>query len=478
MSNPTSPDTMNVNRRRWLHMSGATLAGALGATSLSSLMLTPAHAQSSYKALVCVFLYGGNDGLNMVLPTDTTRYNQYQGVRGALALPKASLVNLAGSDYGLHPSMSALASVWADKGLAPVFNLGPLNRPLTKAEFRSWPSSDARIPESLFSHADQQVLWETASSRVAERTGWGGRAAATLQTVNPVISVGGNGRFGLSALDTPLVLPGPGSTFGLQGLESTWDPVVQRKAALDKLYAATDPNQMLSAFSGQQLDAFEMATRLGTLVKIKPGDPGATAAIDTAFAPVTGTNGEISTGLGRQLYQVAKLVQGRTTVRGDRQVFFAQQGGFDTHSGQVAGTSQEGHHARLLKELADAMACFYNAMKAVGMGDSVTLFTQSDFGRTFATNNSTGTDHAWGNNQLVVGGAVKGATYGAYPELVLGGPDDVGLESWERQGRWIPSLSVDQYAATLLNWFGASSGQLATILPNLQNFSQKNLGFV
>ena len=477
----TLPPTaaMAVNRRRWLRFSGATLASALGATGLSALMPATAQAQSGYRALVCVFLYGGNDGCNTVVPTDTTRHNQYAAVRGALALPRDSLVNLPGTDYGLHPSLSALAGAWSDRKLAPVFNVGPLNRPLTKAEFRSLPATDLRMPQNLFSHSDQQVLWEAASSTVVERTGWGGRAAATLGMANPVISVGGNGRFGLSTLQTPLVLPEPGGTFGLSGLTNpSWAPDIERKRALEALYAGGDSNQLLNSYLTQQRAAFEMSARLGSLVAVKPGDV-AGSAIDAAFAPIT-ASGRINTPIGRQLYQVAKLVQGRLTVQGDRQIFFAEQGGFDNHSAQIAGSSLEGSHARLLKTLGDAMGCFYNAMKATGLSESVTLFTQSDFGRTFKPNSSSGTDHAWGNHQLVMGGAVQGgATYGRFPELVIGGPDDVGQDPWELHGRWIPTLGVDQYAATLLGWMGASDSQLNAILPNLRNFgSNRRIGFV
>jgi uncharacterized protein (DUF1501 family) len=167
-------------------------------------------------------------------------------------------------------------------------------------------------------------------------------------------------------------------------------------------------------------------------------------------------------------------------VQGNRQIFFAQLGGFDTHANQIGGTVLVGNHANLLKEVGDSLACFHNAMKAMALADAVTAFTQSDFGRTFTPNNSSGTDHAWGNQHLVIGGAVKGGlTYGTYPTLALGGPDDVGVDSWELQGRWIPTSSVDQYAATLLSWFGADAGQLDTVLPNLGNFgSARTLGFL
>lgn len=474
-----SMQAKQMNRRRLLQWGGGALAGALGAGSISLMAPRMARAQSGYKALVCLFLYGGNDGTNMVVPNDVSRYNQYAGVRGALALPRSSLVGLSGTDYGLHPAMSALGPVWSSGALAPVFNLGPLHAPLTKTEYRNAPPSSPLIPDSLFSHSDQQLLWESSGSVALARTGWGGRAVATLNAGSPVISVGGNARFGLSSLVSPLVLPGPGANFGLEGMSSTWDPVVRRKAALMALYGQTQASTLGEVYAAHQREAMSVADRLGGLLKVLPRDHVSTQ-IDAAFAPLTNAQGALTTRLGGQLYQVAKLIEGRTTVQGSRHIFFAQMGGFDTHGEQISTDSQSGTHARLLKELGDAMACFQAAMVALGLDDQVTLFTQSDFGRTFAPNSSTGTDHAWGNHHLVMGGAINGrTTYGAYPELVLGGNDDVGVNSWERQGRWIPRLSVDQYAATLLRWLGASEGQLDTILPNLANFgSARNVGFL
>jgi uncharacterized protein (DUF1501 family) len=474
---------LDTTRRRWLLGSGATLASALGAGTVGNLLLhaKPAYA-ADYKALVCIFLYGGNDGMNMIVPSDTARYNQYAGVRSGLAIPKASLTPLAGVNYGLHPSMQALSTAWSDGHLAPVFNVGPLAQPLTKAQYRAATANSGVLPSSLFSHSDQQILWETGSSDSLTRTGWGGRASEALVTANPVISVAGSARFGLTALQTPLVLPGPGATFGAYGLQAsdTWAPQLARKAAIDALYAQAQDVALADAYTAAQRDAFAMSTRLAALVKTQPGEAGAVAAIDTAFASLT-VSGKVTTGLGQQLYQLAKLIAGNATVQGNRQIFFASMGGFDTHGNQlVTGSPLEGDHARLLKELGDALGAFYAAMKAIGLGDAVTAFTQSDFGRTFAPNNSTGTDHAWGNQHLVVGGAVKGgATYGSYPDLVLGGANDVGQDSWELQGRWIPTTAVDQYAATLLGWFGASETQLDTVLPNLKNFgTARKLGFL
>lgn len=479
----TNQPMIDAARRRWLLGSGATLASALGAGTLGNLLLNakPAYA-ADYKALVCVFLYGGNDGMNMIVPSDDARYNQYAAVRKGLAIPKANLTSLGGVSYGLHPSMAALGTAWSNGHLAPVFNVGPLAQPLTKAQYRAASANSSVLPSSLFSHSDQQVLWETGSSDSLTRTGWGGRASEALATVNPVISVAGTARFGLTALQTPLVLPGPGSTFGAYGLQAsdTWAPQVARKAAIDALYAQAQDVAIGDTYTAMQRDAFAMSARLGDLVKTQPGEAGASAVIDAAFAGLT-ASGKITTGLGKQLYQVAKLIAGNATVQGNRQIFFASMGGFDTHGNQVVtGSPLEGDHARLLKELGDALAAFYAAMQGLGLGGAVTAFTQSDFGRTFAPNNSTGTDHAWGNQHLVLGGAVKGgATYGTYPDLVLGGNNDVGQDAWELQGRWIPTTAVDQYAATLLGWFGATDGQLDAVLPNLVRFgSARRLAFL
>jgi uncharacterized protein (DUF1501 family) len=254
---------------------------------------------------------------------------------------------------------------------------------------------------------------------------------------------------------------------------------VARRTAIDVLYAQPQDVLLADVYCSMQHDAFAMSERLRGLVMSVPGGVGSSAVIDAAFAPLI-SGGAFTSWIAAQLYQIAKLIDGNAVVQGNRQIFFARHGDFDTHAGQaVAGSPTEGAHARVLKELGDALAAFQTAMGNLGLDDAVTAFTQSDFGRTLTPNSSGGTDHGWGNHQLVLGGAVRGGTtYGTYPELVPGGPDDVGVEGWELQGRWIPTTSVDQYAATLLGWFGASPGQLDSILPNLRNFPMRNLGFL
>lgn len=474
--------TVSLDRRGFLRRSAALTAAALGAGTLAPLAMRSARA-ADYKALVCLFQYGGNDGMNTVLPRDAVRHAQYAAVRGAMAIPLANVVPLAGTDYGLHPALSALQPVWDAGDLAPVFNVGPLNRPLTKAQLRAEPAGSLAVPQGLFSHSDQQLQWETGLSVSLSPTGWGGRAAQVLATDNPVVSVGGNGHFGIEPLRTPLVLPGPGGFFGAYGLSEAEMVVPSnqlRRQAIDAMYGTPQGVQLADAFRTQQLDAFALSAKLGGIVIATPGDPLVGAAIDDAFAPLI-VGGQVTGQVGPQLYQIAKLVAHRATLGGDRQIFFATQGGYDTHEGQVdAGNVLGGMHAGLLKDLGDAVAAFHRAMTALGLADQVTLFTQADFGRTFVPNATWGTDHAWGNHHLVVGGAVQGGrTHGRYPALVLGGDDDVGVESWELQGRWIPGASVDQYAATLLRWFGADEGQLDAVLPNLANFGDaRGLGFL
>jgi uncharacterized protein (DUF1501 family) len=478
----TRSSSTPVRRRDWLRFVGgaAGLAALGGAGSLAM----PRSAQAAdYKALVCIFLFGGNDGFNMVVPTDTTRHTQYGVARSSLALPKTSLLQLTGSDYGLHPAMASLKPLWKLRHLAPVLNVGPLAAPLTKAQYLAAGPNSELVPDNLFSHSDQQRAWEGASTDSLARTGWGARATETLATSYPVISFGGNSRFGSGEQGFALALPGPGGVFAANGLtqaDLAWVGNQKRKAAVDALYAPSQTGQLAEVFASTQRDAFAMSDRLAGLVAGKPGDPGVPAAIDRAFAELIDGD-QLSTDLAGQLYQIAKLIAGREQVQGDRHIYFASLGGFDTHAGQVANDDNtQGLHADLLRELADAMAAFHDAMQNLGLGQQVTAFTQSDFGRTFVPNNSQGSDHAWGNIQLVSGGAVLGgATYGSYPTPVLGGPDDVGVEAWELQGRWIPTASVDQYAATLLGWFGATAAQLDTILPGLSAFgSARSLGFM
>src|SRR5574343_54270 len=483
MTHDSRPD---LPRRQWLRralgLAGAPLltGAGVGVISLAGNLALPARSAraADYKALVSVFLYGGNDGMNTVTPTDATRHAAYAAVRGPLALPRGALLGLTGTDLGLPPALSAIAPMWAQGRLATLLNVGPLWGPSSKAELRAAAEGSDLVPDALFSHSDQQVLWETSHTDAMTRAGWGGRVAEQMALRDPVISLEGNHRFGVGDLQTPLVLPGPGELFGVYGMEpstETWAPWAARTAALRGLYEDAQGNVLADAFAAQQRHAFEVSTRLGALVERMPGDAGSVAAIDNAFAPLLDAQGNFGTRLAGRLYQAAKLIADAAGA-GGRQIYMLGQDGYDTHGQQVGTDPLTGNHAALLKELGDALGAFHGAMAALGLDGQVTTFTQSEFGRTFLPNNSAGTDHAWGGMHLVLGGAVQGhgvggssGVFGRYPELALGGPDDIGENEWERQGRWIPTLGVDQYAGTLLRWFGATPSQVATVLPHLSN---------
>jgi uncharacterized protein (DUF1501 family) len=467
-------------RREWLRRCGALMAGGMALGPLAG--LAGGRGNGGYKALVCIELAGGNDGLNTITAIDDSRYAQYSTVRGPLALPQSALLPLNG-DYGLHPALSALIPLWQQKKLATLFNVGPLHQPLTQAEYISLPEGSPEIPGNLFSHADQLACWESSTSDPLTRSGWGGRASAVLNTANPVISLGGNTLFGVESLRTPLVLPFAGAYFGATGLMSQdlGDPGNRlRRTAMDALHAQPQNVDLADAYTAIHNYAFVVAERLGALVGSVPGDKLSVPAIDEAFAPLFNKEGLPGTFTAAQLYQVAKLIKGRAIVLGNRQLFYVRLGGFDSHSNQLdPANPTQGMQAALLQELGDAMAAFQGAMDNINMSEQVTTFTQADFGRTFLPNTSLGTDHAWGNQHFILGGAVNGGkTYGTYPTLVLGGQDDVSDDPNNSQGRFIPTTSVDEYARTLLHWFGLNGDQIATVLPNIGNFPPGRLGFL
>lgn len=465
-----------MNRRNFLQAAAA----SLGAGVVPALLSGAVQAQSSgYRALVCIFLRGGNDGTNTIVPRDTTRYNQYAAVRRQLALPASALLPL-NADWGLHPALTGLSTAWSEQALAPVFNVGPLFQPLTREDYLNARMTGKTVPQSLFSHYHQQLLWETSHHDVSRRSGWGGRAAATRTGL--VMAGAGNSRFGLTEQATPVVFPGPGAVFGLQGYWS--GPSAARLSALQALHQEASEHVLHQAYARHQLDAMALADQLGPILRINPRD-NPSEPINAGFASVTDSGGYLYSNLARQLYQIAKLIEYRASLppsvgQGSGHIYFAILDGFDTHAHQIGTDVYGGDHAALLRTLGDAMGAFYQATRLLGLADSVTTFTQSDFGRTLLPNASRGTDHGWGGHQLVMGGSVIGhATYGTYPSLVLGGPDDAGGPAWEQQGRWIPTASVDQYAATLLRWWGLDESQLNALLPNLVNFgSARSLGFL
>lgn len=452
---------MKHTRREFLH---ALSAGAAVA-SLSRFGVSPVWAQSAptdYKALVCIFLFGGNDGNNVVIGADTAGYTEYSAVRGA-----ASGINIAQSElltiqpkntsrvFGLHPSLAKVHPLFASGQLAVLANVGPLNRPTTKAAYLAGTDN----PYQLFSHADQQAQWQTTFSDEPSRTGWGGRLADAVKSMNgsaamPVsTSIAGNVLFAQGSATSALTVPSSG-TFGLSD-NGTNSIARARQQALAALLGEGRDHTLVMETADGLANAINLSTIVNPVI----------SATNTTIQSLFNTTGN---SLALQLQQVAKLIAARDTFGVKRQVFFVSLGGFDTHTGQL------NTQVNLLTQVGDAMKSFYDATATLGVADKVTSFTLSDFGRTFKPAAGGGSDHAWGNHHFIMGGAVKGgAMYGTFPTLALTGPDDVSSE-----GRWLPSTSVDQYAATLATWFGVTDAQLSTVLPNLSAFPTKNLGFL
>jgi len=454
------------SRRKFLRISCRSL-GTLGAATLMSRFsqvnaLAQDSCPSDYKALVCIFLFGGNDGNNTVVPISTpsnpaNSYSNYAQIRGGLALPAADLNvigNSKGDQYGLHPSLTELASLYNNKNVAVMVNVGTLVTPLTQAQYKN---QLAAIPSNLFSHLDQQTEWQTSLAQGSGATGWGGRVADAIQSCNTsgfptILSVGGNNLFNTGAETNPATVT-PGQVLGLQGF-NTSAASVARMSALQSLLTFDNGVSLVQASNTIVSSGLSQAAVLNQAL-------AGGKALTTVFP---------NTSLGSQLAQVAKIINVRSALGMRRQIFFAYLGGFDTHDLELIdqGTG--------LAQVSQAMKAFYDATVEMGTADQVVTFTESDFGRTLQPSGGAtlGTDHAWGSHHFVMGGAVKGGDiYGIFPTQELSGPDDAN-----NRGVWIPTTSLDQYGASLATWFGVDSSQLGTVFPNLANFTNPLPAFV
>jgi uncharacterized protein (DUF1501 family) len=447
-----------MKRRSFLLHTGA-LAGSAALGQLG-ILASRAAASDDYKALVCIFLVGGNDSNNMLVPIDATGYANYAKVRSVLALPQAQLLPLQESGgvlrYGLHPALPGLQALWTAGNLAVVANVGTLVQPLTKAQYLS---NSSKKPQTLFSHIDQQHEWQTSVSGSSSSTGWGGRLSDQFNALNaaasvpPMISTGGNNLFVTGAASQALVIPTSGS-FGLSGFSSSSADAARRSALVSLLGVDKEADLV-----GAAQDV--MSNALASSATLNPILAATNTTVSTRFTGLT-------TNFSKQLLAIAKVIEARAALGAQRQVFLATLGSFDTHTDEI-NTQQT-----LLSQLDPALSAFHGAMADIGAAGNVTSFTLSDFSRTLQANTGGGSDHAWGSHHMVLGGAVHGAKiYGTMPTLALAGPDDEGTE-----GRWIPTLAVDQYAATLATWFGVDSAALSSVLPNLAAFSPGNLGFI
>ena len=488
---------MSESRRRFLKEAGCGLSAAALLASVERFGLINALAQqqpnvaSDYKALVCIFLLGGNDGNNMVVPYDNySAPGGYDSVRTGpkLAIPKSALLkitpsNTGGVSYGLHPNLSpeannatqfkGLLDVWNQGKLAALCNVGPLVQPITRAQYLA----NIGHPYQLFSHSDQQTVQQTSVANTVGQTGWGGRISDVTGALNGVTPLPMN----ISVAGTALFATGG------QSRQLSITPYASLNTALQLNMeggSSADQNARRAAF--QQLLGFDLES-----VPTKGASDTTNQALVASAALSTNPTLSVifpNTYLGNQLQQVARLVKVRDSIGMKRQIFFCALGGFDSHTNQTgtvptstssAGSGGSGGQGSLLAQLSQAMRAFYDEMGAQGMSDRVTTFTLSDFGRTLAPSGPSdaaviGSDHAWGNHSLIMGGSVAGQTFhGTYPVLQLSGPDDA-----DSRGRWIPTTSVEQYGATLAAWYGVAPADIPTVFPFLYRFSPTNLGFL
>lgn len=428
------------------------------ACALTAAPLMPVQAQTTedYRALVCIFLAGGCDGHNVLVPQSTAAYAAYRSARGGLALPdqSASLLPITTNDgvpYALNSGLQAIHPLWAQGRLAAIANVGPLLAPTTRAQIQA---GTATLPANLYSHSDQMQQTQ-AGNGSGGGTGWGGRTADALVSRNgtsrfpAAVSMAGGALF-TNGAQVPSASLVPGFNLDVSGM-NTWPASAStaRSQALNEILAVDGGVRLIQAANQVRRDALS----LGALLR-----SSGSGTVNTAFP---------GTDIGRQLQQVARVIALRGSVGVKRQVFFVQLGGFDTHGGQ------SWQHWDLLRQLGDAMAAFYAATVELGVASLVTSFTQSEFGRSLQPSGS-GTDHGWGNHHLILGGAVRGGqVYGRFPYPALGGADDAGS-----RGALIPSTSLEQFGATLARWFGLDATAVATAFPSLAAFSPQDLGFM
>ena len=441
--------------------------GAMAAQNASA-----ADTSGPYRALVCLFMAGGNDSHNWVVPTSASGYAEYSAARRELAVPASQLLGLSmglqsplgqGGSLGMPRELQPLHALYESGRCAVLANVGTLERPISKADF----VAGANLPSKLFSHNDQQSSWQSLSPEGA-RSGWGGRMGDLMSSANqhPVfttVSAAGNAVF-LAGNSVTQYQVGSSGPVDVAALGKSWmHGSTTASGALRRALQAGGGNEFQSEYTRvlqRSLDTGSMlkAALASTAVAGLPGLPirlpsGATLALDRDD-------------LAQQLRVVAQMVAAAPRLGMRRQVFMVNIGGFDSHVNQMRD------QPLLMARVAYAVNWFFGALDAQGLGSQVTLFTASDFGRTLNSNGQ-GSDHGWGSHHFVVGGAVKGRkVYGAFPSTVLGSADDVG------SGRLLPSTSVSQYAATMGRWMGLSNLELTTLLPGLGNFSTSNLGFL
>ena len=448
-----------ITRRELLRM-GARSLGVLtagGFLGRFSRLYAAAPDAADYRALVCIFMLGGNDGNNLIVPIKTEKqsYSDYLRVRATAAgVPQNSLGIISTANgketYGLHPRLEPLRALYSRGKLAIVSNIGTLVRPIAKAEYLQ----GAPVPLNLFSHSDQQQQWQMASIPGAPHNGWAGRAADLVAIRSapakfPVgVSTAGNSLFLTGEFPEVSIINGQ---LGLDGSDGSIAENA-RDAAFQQIVKFPTGMALIQKANQVTADGLNAARELNAALAKE-------SSLKTPFP---------STSLGKQLQQVARIMNVRKELGARRQIFYVAIGDFDTHTDNMRRQDV------LLADVAASMSAFYDATLEMDVEQQVVTFTESEFGRTLQPSSGAGTDHAWGSHHLVMGGAVKAAdVYGSFPLLALQGPEDV-----TGRGVWLPTVSLDQYGATLASWFGVADDSLTKVFPNLNNFTPRKLAFV
>jgi uncharacterized protein (DUF1501 family) len=494
-----------LRRSAQLAATGVALPTAL---NLAAMGEAAAFNATDYKALVCVFLYGGNDYANTVVTYDTPSHDLYRairgepGVTGSISIAQAALAatqlnpNTApsGRQFALHPSMTGLAGLFNDGKAAVQLNVGPLVVPMNKAQFAGSDRSRYPLPPKLFSHNDQQSIWQSSNAEGAVK-GWGGEIGdLALQAGNGTgstftcMSVTGNAVFlsGDTAQSYQVSSNGPEPIYSLgnpsklaypYGFSDVGNAIGTMATGLGM------PNQLEKAYNTVTKRAVDSAALIDDAILLSKAKNNVYPAPYDGFVYRNELGAVAASPLADQMRMVARLIDGRIKLGVKRQVFMVSLGGFDLHDNLIQ------NQPRLMKQVSDAMTAFYNATVTLGVANQVTAFTASDFGRTMS-NNGDGSDHGWGSHHMVVGGAVRGKSfYGYAPPVGSGNLNSTAdVDQWHvGQGRLLPTTSVDQYAGTLASWFGVEPTELGGILPNLRNFTGQtqsgivyptNLGFM
>lgn len=446
---------MLLSRRHFHRMAIST--GAAAAIGMLGRTAAYGATSSGYRAMVGVFLFGGNDGWNMVVPTDPATYGAYVASRGTVALPPSAVAPLAGSGFGLNAAMTRLVPLWEQGAMGLVLNAGTLAVPLDKATYQQ--RVDLR-PTNLMSHSDEQEHWQGLRPQGINRDGFMGRLNDRIAAggIPPLMSFAGNNIALIGQNSRAVVLPASGSLTR----SSTGNGAVDAAVAS---FTGAGLGTLTESTAQTYVDAYDMTRATASVLSASSG-------VDQYFVdPATGA--ALTSDLANQLKRVARMIEAHGTFGQARQSFFVSHGGYDTHDNQVtAGDPASGRHAVLLKELALALGAFYDALQSLNLVENVATFTMSDFGRTFKGNAQYGSDHAWGSNHLVIGGGVaQRGVFGRYPDPTLGGNDDISYE-----GRFLPGVAQEEYIGAVLKWHGVSDSDMPYVVPNWSTWSTNGRG--